>query len=213
MNEELLRFKKNQKYIVFDFETCSLNLASLDNKPWQLAFIIAEGNNILEKHDYYIAWEDLNISAEAAKVTGFSKSKYDKNKVDAKTVLDHFEKYLYDESYINVGHNIFGFDIYIHNIFRKNLGLPADYSYIKRSIDTLSIAKSVEKNIEYRKNEHLSLFQFKLNSYRHRGTSLSLSSCCKRYDVDFDPSKLHDALYDITKNFDVFKKMIWDSEI
>jgi len=213
VNEELLRFKKNQKYIVFDFETCSLNLASLDNKPWQLAFIIAEGNNILEKHDYYIAWEDLNISAEAAKVTGFSKSKYDKNKVDAKTVLDHFEKYLYDESYINVGHNIFGFDIYIHNIFRKNLGLPADYSYIKRSIDTLSIAKSVEKNIEYRKNEHLSLFQFKLNSYRHRGTSLSLSSCCKRYDVDFDPSKLHDALYDITKNFDVFKKMIWDSEI
>jgi DNA polymerase III alpha subunit (gram-positive type) len=213
MNEDLLRFQKNQRYVVFDFETCNLNLASLDNKPWQLAFLIAEGNKIVEKHDYYIAWDDLKVSPEAAKITGFSKSKYNKNKTDARQVLDHLDKYLYDEDYINLGHNIFGFDIYIHNILRKNLGLPSDYSYIKRSIDTFSLAKSIEKNIEYRKNEHLSIFQFKLNSYRHRGASLSLSSCCKRYEVDFDPSKLHDALYDITKNFDVFKKMIWDLEI
>lgn len=213
MNEDLLRFKKDQKYIIFDFETCNLNLASLDNKPWQLAFLVAQGNKILEKHDYYIDWEELNISAEAAKITGFSRSKYDKNKKNPEEVLSHFESYLYDKDYINLGHNIFGFDIYIHNIFRKNLGLKSDYSYIKRSIDTLSLAKSIEKNIEYRNNEHLSIFQFKLNSYRHRGTSLALSSCCKRYDVDFDPSKLHDALYDITKNFDVFKKMIWDLEI
>ena len=156
MNEDLLRFKKDQKYIVFDFETCNLNLASLNNKPWQLAFIIAEGNRVLEKHDYYIEWEDLNISAEAAKITGFSRSRYDKQKKNAKEVLSHFEKYLYDDEYINVGHNIFGFDIYIHNIFRKNLGLRSDYSFIKRSIDTLSLAKSIEKNIEYRKNEHFS---------------------------------------------------------
>ena len=134
MNENLLRFNKDQKYIVFDFETCNLNLASLDNKPWQLAFIVAQGNKILEKHDYYIAWDDLKISAEAAKITGFSRSKYDKQKKDPKEVLSHFEKYLYDEDYINLGHNIFGFDIYIHNIFRKNLGIPSDYSYINLSL-------------------------------------------------------------------------------
>ena len=54
MNEDLLRFKKNQKYIFFDFETCSLNLGSLSNKPWQLGFIVIENDKIVEKCDYWI---------------------------------------------------------------------------------------------------------------------------------------------------------------
>ena len=43
---ELLRFNKAQKYMIFDFETCSLNLGSLENKPWQLAFLIIENDKI-----------------------------------------------------------------------------------------------------------------------------------------------------------------------
>lgn len=213
MNSDFLRFKKDQKYIVFDFETCNLNLASPDNKPWQLAFILAKGNKIIDKFDYYIKWDDLNISKDAEKITGFSRSIYNKKSVDAQKVLDHFEEFLYNEEYINLGHNIFGFDIYIHNIFRKLLGRDTDYSYLERSIDTLSIAKAIEKSIPYNKFEPLSVFQFKLNSFRERGMSLNLGACCKKYDVDFDPSKLHDALYDITKNFEVYNKMIWNIEI
>lgn len=213
MNSELLRFDKKQKYIVFDFETCNLNLASPDNKPWQLAFILAEGNKVVQKFDYYIKWKDLNISKDAEKITGFSRSKYNANAVDAKEVLDHFETYLYNKDYINVGHNILGFDIYIHNIFRRLLNKRTDYSYLDRSIDTLSIAKAIQKEIPYNKNDSFSVFQMKLNSFRERGMSLNLASCCKKYDIDFDPSKLHDALYDITKNFDFFSKMLWNIEI
>lgn len=213
MNSELLRFNKKQKYLVFDFETCNLNLASPDNKPWQLAFIIAQGADVIEKHDYYIKWDDLKISKDAEKITGFSRKKYNDKSVDASKVLDHFESFLYDEDYINLGHNILGFDIYIHNIFRRLLGKPTNYSYLDRSIDTLSLAKSIDKEIPYNKSEPLSVFQFKLNSFRQRGMSLNLASCCKKYDIDFDPSKLHDALYDITKNFDFFTKMLWKIEI
>ena len=50
MNNHLLRFKKNKKYIVFDYETCGLNLASLDNKPWQLAFLICVGQQKMLPH-------------------------------------------------------------------------------------------------------------------------------------------------------------------
>ena len=114
---------------------------------------------------------------------------------------------------MNLGHNIFGFDIYIHNIFRNLLGKKTDYSYLDRSIDTLSIAKAIEKNIPYNKSESLSVFQFKLNSFRERGMRLNLGACCKKYDIDFDPAKLHDALYDITKNFEVFSKMLWNIEL
>ena len=31
MKEELLRFNKKQKYIIFDYETCNLNLISTKN--------------------------------------------------------------------------------------------------------------------------------------------------------------------------------------
>ena len=44
MTNSLLRFKKNQKYIVFDFETEGLNLRY--SRPWQLGFIEVEGKSI-----------------------------------------------------------------------------------------------------------------------------------------------------------------------
>ena len=132
MIEKLARFDRNQKSMVFDFETCSLNLASKSNKPWQLAFQIYEGDKLIESNDYYIFWEDLKLSEGARRVTGFNDAKYKKLAKPAKKVLDHFEKFLYNDDYLKVGHNILGFDIYIHNIFRKLLGLPTDYSYLKK---------------------------------------------------------------------------------
>ena len=69
MKDNLLRFNNKQKYILFDFETCSLNLGSLDNKPWQLSFLIAQGKKILEKKNFYLAWSDLPISEDARRIT------------------------------------------------------------------------------------------------------------------------------------------------
>lgn len=210
--EDLLRFKKDQKYVVFDFETCNLNLVSEHNKPWQLAFLVYHGDKLIESNDYHIYWEDLRMSEGARKVTGFKDAKYKKLAQPAEKVLDHFEKYLYDDSYIKLGHNILGFDIYIHNIFRKLLGRKPDYSYLVHSIDTLCLAKAIYKEVELNGNDFLS-WQFKLNSFHERGMRLNLGACCKTYDVDFDPTKLHDALYDIKKNYEVFKKMLWKVKI
>lgn len=212
MIEDLLRFKKDQKYVVFDFETCNLNLVSEHNKPWQLAFLVYHGDKLIESNDYHIYWEDLRMSEGARKVTGFKDAKYQKLAKPALEVLDHFEKYLYDDSYIKLGHNILGFDIYIHNIFRKLLGRKTDYSYLAHSIDTLCLAKAIYKEVELNGHDFLS-WQFKLNSFHERGMRLNLGACCKTYEVDFDPSKLHDALYDIKKNYEVFKKMLWKVKI
>ena len=107
-----MRGIKPQKYVVFDFETCNLNVVSKDNKPWQLAFLVYEGDKLIESNDYYIYWADLKMSEGARKVTGFKDAVYRKKAIAANKVLDHFEKYLYDDSYIKLGHNIFGFDIY-----------------------------------------------------------------------------------------------------
>ena len=76
MIEKLTRFDRHQKSMVFDFETCSLNLTSTANKPWQLAFEIYEGGKLIESNDYHIFWEDLKLSEGARRVTGFKDAKY-----------------------------------------------------------------------------------------------------------------------------------------
>lgn len=213
MNENLLRFKKNQNYLFFDFETCCLNLGSLDNKPWQLGFIVINNGKIVKKKDYWIRWSDLKMSEAAAKMTGWTQVMYDKKAEDAKGILAEFEHYLYDESYINVGHNILGFDIYIHGIFRRCLGKKPDYSYIQRSIDTLCLAKAIKNEIKFSKNDNFFNWQYRLNNMMDRKTKKRLIDLCKDYDIKIDPNKLHDAMYDIEQNYEVFKKMLWEVEI
>lgn len=213
IKEKPLRFLRDQKYMVFDFETCNLNLSSPSNKPWQLAYQIYKGRNLIESKDFYIKWDNLKLSEGAKRVTGFNQEKYNSISVNPKEVLSSFEKHLYDKDCISLGHNILGFDIYIHNIFRKLLGLTTDYSYTERCIDTFCLSKAINSSIEVSKSEDFPSWQFKLNSLRLKGVKLNLGACCKKYQIDFDPSKLHDALYDIKKNFEVFQKMIWEIDV
>lgn len=213
MKEELLRFNKNQKYIIFDYETCNLNLISTKNKPWQLAFMLFQGDKILDQGDYILDWKNLQVSKEAARITGFTKSMYNKRKSCPEKALKHFEKYLYDEKIIPLGHNILGFDVYIHNIHRKLLNKSADYSYINRSIDTVCLARSIKKDIKKKNNSERIAWMYKLLNFREKGLKVNLQQCCRDYDINFDPSKLHDAMYDIQKNMDVFQKMLWEVEV
>jgi DNA polymerase III alpha subunit (gram-positive type) len=213
MNENLLRFNKYQKYIFFDFETCCLNLGSLDNKPWQLAFIVIEGGKVVKSKDHWIFWPDLKMSDAAAKMTGWTKSAYDQKSTDAKAILDEFESYLYNKEYINVGHNILGFDIYVHGIYRRCLGLKPDYSYVDRSIDTLCLAKAIKNDIKFHKDDNFYNWQYRLNNMIDRKSKKKLIDLCKDYDIEIDPNKLHDAMYDIEQNYKVFKKMLWEVNI
>jgi DNA polymerase III epsilon subunit-like protein len=46
-----------------------------------------------------------------------------------------------------------------------------------------------------------------------RKSKKKLMDLCKDYDISIDESKLHDAMYDIEQNYEVFKKMLWEVEI
>ena len=213
MSQELLRFKPDQKYMFFDFETCGLNLGSLRNKPWQLGFIAVENQRIVEKADYWLKWDDLNVSEGAAKVTGWTQKKYDEKAVDPVEPLLHFEKYLYDDEYLKVGHNILGFDIYMHGIICRLLKKPIDYSYLPRLIDTLCLSRAINNDIQLQKGDNFLHWQYKMLSLRKSKGRNRLIDLCKQYDIKFNIKKLHDALYDIEKNYEVFKKLIWNIEI
>lgn len=209
----MLRFKKDQKYICFDFETCHLNLLDSDNKPWQLSYLIAKGNNIIEEVDNYLYWPDLKMSKEAAQITNFNYNTYKSKAVDPEKPLAKFESYLFDKDYIIVGQNLLGFDIYIHNIYRRLLNRKTDYSYVSRIIDTNCIAKAIKKQLQPPKDIDLILWQFKLNSFYEKGMRTSIKTQLKEYKIDFDENMLHNSLYDVNMNFEIFKKQIWQIEI
>lgn len=210
MNESLLRFKKDQKYIIFDTETEGLNL--IKSKPWQAAWIVAKGNKVIKKYDKLIFWEDLDVSPDAARITGFNQKYYERNSEEPKKVWDEFSKYLYDDSYMIVGQNLLGFDVYMIDVWRKLIGEKIDQSYIRRIFDTKAVATAIEKEAPVDAGDFIS-WQYRWLNYRQRGLKTSQMTLLKKYDIDFDPKRLHDALYDIEMNFKIFRKQIYDIEV
>lgn len=206
---KMLKDDKKQKYICFDFETCNLNLLSPDNKPWQLSYIIAQGYKTVKEKDCYIKWSDLKLSEEARKITRFDDKKYNRLAQDPKKVLEEFESYLYDKDYIIVGQNLLGFDVYIHNIYRKLLGLDSDFSYINRIYDTNCVAKAIKKGMKTPSSlDKFIQWQYRLNDFRERNLRTSIKAQLKQYKIDFDENKLHDSLYDVQMNLKIFRKQL-----
>ena len=210
MNESLLRFDRNQKYLVFDTETEGLNL--VNSRPWQVAWIVTQGDKVLEEHDVYVGWDDLEVSKDAARVTGFSKQDYERRAIDCSDAMKKFASYLYNPDYKIVGHNLLNFDVYIVNVWRKLLNLTSDYSFIDRIIDTRSIATAISKNIPVDKENFLA-WQYKMVNYIERGLKTSQATLLKRYDIPHDPKRLHDALYDIMMNYKIFRKQLYEIEL
>ena len=210
MTNSLLRFKKNQKYVVFDFETEGLNLRH--SRPWQLGFIEAEGTTIKNEHDIYIGFEDLAVSADAARITGFSEHTYNKKKKDKVEVLEFFDKFLYNPDYLLIGHNILGYDVYIHNILRKECGKETDYSYMVRVIDTNCLSKAYKMGLK-KADGNLTLWQYKLNNYIKKGLKTSQITMLKEFSIPFEANRLHDAVYDVKMTLQLFHKLIWSIEV
>ena len=210
MNESLLRFDKRQKYLVFDTENEGLNL--VDSRPWQIAWIVAQGGKIIQKHDIYVRWDDLNVSKDAARVTGFSKDIYERTAIDAEEACEKFCHYLYDPQYKIVGHNLLGFDVYVVKTLIHLVGHIFSYSFINRIIDTRSIATAIAKDIPVDRENFLA-WQYKLINYKERGLRTAQGFLLKKYDIPHDPKKLHDALYDIIMNYEIFRKQLYEIEL
>lgn len=210
---ELLRYNKEQKYICWDFETCNLNIQSLDNKPWQLSYIVAQNNQILEESDNYIWWEDLKISEDAARITHFDYNKYKRLAQDPLPILNKFEEKLFDPEYRLVGQNLIQFDVYILQIYRRLMGLQPNYKFIERIIDTMCLAKAVKKGIKINKEDDLTCLMYKLAHLHEKGLKTSIATQLKEQKIDHDPMMLHNSLYDVRMNWEIFKRQIWQIEI
>jgi DNA polymerase III epsilon subunit-like protein len=209
--EDLLRFKFDQKYVIFDTETEGLNLVS--SKPWQLAWIEATGKKITKKQNRFLMWDDLNVSEDAAKVTGFNYDNYVKQAEDPFVVYKEFMDLISQDDVIIVGQNLLGYDIYILGVIARKLGLDIDYSFVNRIFDTKAIATALAKGNKTPDKDDFIAWQIKWLHYRERGLKTNQKRLLEYYDIKFDEKKLHDALYDIEKNFEIFIKQLWELDI
>ena len=206
--EDLLRFKFNQKYVIFDTETEGLNLVT--SKPWQLAWIEAEGKKITKKQNRFLMWEDLNVSEDAAKVTGFNYESYAKQAEDPMIVYKDFINLINQDDVIIIGQNLLGYDIYILGVIARQLGIKIDYSFVNRIFDTKAIATALAKGNKSPDKEDFISWQLKWLNHRERGLKTNQKYLLEYYDIDFDPKKLRNFLKTNlgTRNINVrFKKI------
>lgn len=209
--EDLLRFKFDQKYIIFDTETEGLNLVS--SKPWQLAWIEATGKKITKKQNRFLKWDDLKVSDDAARVTGFNYEIYATKAEDPRAVYKEFMDLIMQNDVIIVGQNLLGYDIYILGVIARLLGVEIDYSFVNRIFDTKAIATAIAKESKTPDKDDFVAWQLKWLHYRERGLKSNQKHLLEHYGIEFDANKLHDALYDIEKNFEIFLKQIWELEL
>jgi DNA polymerase III epsilon subunit-like protein len=210
MQDNLLRFQKKQKYLIFDTETESLNLAK--SRPWQLSWSIAEGNKIIKNEDRFIYWDDLKMSDGAAKITRFDRAAWIKKSEDPLKAVNDFDKYLYNEDYIVIGANLLGFDVYQHNNLRRSVGLDTDYSYVNRILDVQSIQKGIYLGLKSIPEDR-SGWNFQMQNFRQRGLKTSVKHLCSLYEIQYDENRAHDAIYDNELVFSIFKKQIFSIEV
>ena len=202
----LLKQNLNQKFVVFDTETEGLSLTS--SRPWQLSWIVCQGEKILESHDEFVLYPDLNVSDEAARITGFDKSSYLSKAKPPIDVWQKFAPYLYDSSNLLVGQNILNYDIYILNTMMGTIGIQNNWSFLNRCIDTRALSTAMFKGIQ--PSGDLLPWQMKLMNFHEKGLKTSQAFMLKHFAIDHDPSKLHNALYDITMNYKIFRKLIME---
>ena len=73
-----------------------------------MPLVSCEGNRVIERHDRYISFKNLEISPYIEHLTGFSWDYYDKVKESPVKVWGDFKKYLYDPQYKVIGQNLLG---------------------------------------------------------------------------------------------------------
>ncbi len=209
---DLFNNNLSNKYIVLDTETESLNLNI--SRPWSVAWLVVENGQIIEKFDKYPLFSDLEVSKGAMAVTRFTYLDYQAKSEDAKGVYELLKTYLYNPDYMVVGQNFISFDSYQLKNFALAVGDKIDYSYMTRTIDTLSLARSYKLDMKPRANDintpnKFLSWQYRMLSIKKKGLKCSLEALCKDFGIkEYSLATAHSGAQDIVWTNEVFKRLV-----
>ncbi len=206
----LLRYREDQRFLIYDFETEGLSL--YHSRPWQISYAICTLKKIESIVVRHLDWPDLKVSDGAARITRFDMRTHKSIAEDPSVVLADFDALIYDSQYHPTGHNILGFDVYVHQTWRRLCGKTVDWSYVPRSLDTNALTKAYKKQFKP-DLENLLAWQYKCMHFREKGLKSSLGSVAREFGLEYDERYAHDAAYDCRVNHGVLNKLIWSLEI
>lgn len=202
---EYLRFDNTSIFCFFDLETEGLNL--FYSRAWQAAYKMVQGDKILNGRDMYIYWKDLQVSPEAARITGYDAAKVKRLGLTPDEALDILEARFREADFI-IGHNVIFYDYYIYRAWCRYLKrVPMDLT--DKLLDTFLFAKAIKLGIPFRPDVDRFSFFMKLYSEIVKRLGCSLGVLAKEYKCPVDESRLHDAGYDLEMNVCVWTKTKW----
>lgn len=202
-----MQFKHNQKFVCYDYETTGLNL--LYSEPWQLSWTTHNGFYDDKEFDRFIDVPNLSekLPHFLKKKCHFNEEKYNDLKKPAKQVLEEFLSFIDDSKYMSIGQNILGFDIYILDQMKRSVGIPINYNFLPRSIDTFCLGKAVREEIPVPRTGSFIEWQYKIYNNRELKSKASLAALTKYLGVPYDTKKHHNAIEDCKMTFEVFKQL------
>lgn len=201
---DLLRFS-DRKAVVWDLEASNLNLLE-GCLPFEISWSISDRHRVHRVHQHYLKWPNYRISADAARITRFQQSWVD-NGDDPREVLQKFETDLLSPELDNAGQNLLGYDVYIHQLWRRALGLKPDYSYLARLYDTNLLSRAYKVGWKPDR-ENLLAWQYKVMAAYQKGVKTNLGLMAREFGMEVDESKQHGAAYDLQLNRFVHYKVI-----
>ncbi len=152
------------------------------------------------------------MGRDAARINGFEWSTYHARAKDSVPVYAEFEKYLYDDDYLLIGANLFGFDIFIIGLWQRLLGKPVDYSFLDRTICVQNIHKAQVLGIDLPaiQTPEWTATNLKLNKYHDRKLKTNLEFLSGEYGVDYEKSRHHvSAEWDCDQVKRIFDQMLY----
>lgn len=199
--------------IIFDGESESLNLAN--TRCWQFSACKIIGGKIQKGIEFFVDVPNFNISADAARITNFNRDKWNDLKVPAEQVVDYIDNNIVNSNLIVSGHNILGFDVMLLRNMYHQVGRELDFNkFIYRCVDTLAMARGRFYQIEMPEDERERLsYNYKMLHRPSRAFKGSLSAVARDFGIDFDPNRLHDALYDVFINAQVYQRLVYGTSL
>lgn len=211
MQNYLLRFQKNARFMSADTETSDLNLAT--TLPFQVSWVIGNKDKNLESHDHYVDWPNFEneISAGASAITRFNAWDYRRRCEPPEKVYDLFQKDLFDENTYSIWANVLNFDVFVVANWQRAMNKKIDYSWIKRCICIQSLEKAIVlgyKEIPQDLTERL-CFWYRMSNFKQRGLKTNLAYLLKKYEIPHDPNNLHNSLEDVGGALGIFRKQLY----
>lgn len=214
MEENWLRFNKQAKYAVLDFETFNLGLNFQTNRPWQASVLKVVGETIVEEIDTHVKWEDckFKIGAGAAIVTKFNQAVFDGKCIGPDEAFHKFWPVLMWADRI-IMHNGLRFDMYLIKGYAEYMG--EDWSSIlNKVIDTKAVAQGIKLNRPFQPSQDNWIeYQYRMANDHTKGIKTRLEILGREFGIPFDYDNLHDGLNDIKLNLLVWNKLKYQLEL